>query len=69
MHGRTRSPDGVGTTKDGKPITPFGEIGTILVNDEGKITHFEFWDDTLNLEATMIEPRGHNEGNYRQNTD
>ncbi|MET0658868.1 MAG: hypothetical protein ABW110_12000 [Steroidobacteraceae bacterium] len=38
----------VGKAKTGEPIK-FWEVVLMLIDDEGKITHYEFWDDTVGI--------------------
>jgi hypothetical protein len=46
-----------GHDKDGKKYTIW-ETNLILVNDEGKITHFEMWNDTIGMDATTRKAFG-----------
>lgn len=46
-----------GHDKEGKRYTIW-ETNMILVNDEGKITHFEMWNDTIGMDATTRKAFG-----------
>lgn len=47
-----------GTTKDGERLTCW-EMVTMLVNDEGLITHYEAWNDPIGAEKIMLLAYGH----------
>jgi hypothetical protein len=46
-----------GHDKDGKYYSIW-ETNLILVNDEGRITHFEMWNDTIGMDATTRKAFG-----------
>lgn len=47
-----------GTGKDDGKRYSIWETNLILVNDQGKITHFEMWNDTIGMDATTRKAFG-----------